>query len=109
VLLLFSVGGPRINVFKKKPGSGSTIWDAAFGVYGGAGALYDGSIGVATQTGLYEVSLEGFRVSGPFLNTAHIGPGRTLPAGVQAHGLPWQRPLGAPSLSRQGSPSPSSK
>lgn len=55
-LLALATGGSGINVYTKTPGNGSSLWDAAFGVYGEGHVLYAGSIGVGTATGLFEAT-----------------------------------------------------
>jgi len=55
-LLVLASGGNGINVYAQVPGSGSTAWQPAFGVYGEASVLYPGSVGLGTGTGLYEAT-----------------------------------------------------
>lgn len=54
--LFISSGGGEGNVKGQVPGSGSNVWLTAFGVYGAASVLYDGSVGAGTGTGLFEAA-----------------------------------------------------
>lgn len=54
--LFIASGGGEGNIKGQVPGSGSNVWLTAFGVYGQAGVLYDGSVGAGTGTGLFEAA-----------------------------------------------------
>lgn len=55
-LLAYASPAPNVDVFVQPPGLGAALWSGGFGVYGSPAALYAGSIGVGTDTGLFEAS-----------------------------------------------------
>lgn len=55
-LLAYASAALNVDVFVKAAGTGATAWSGGFGVYGYPTALYAGSIGVGTDSGLFEAS-----------------------------------------------------
>ena len=53
--LILATGGSYAGLMQT-PGTGSTLWDPAFRAYGDSRVLYNGSVGLGTGTGLFEIT-----------------------------------------------------
>lgn len=53
--LILATGGAYAGLMQT-PGTGSTLWVPAFRAYGDSRVLYNGSVGLGTGTGLYEIT-----------------------------------------------------